>query len=58
MRADRNEADVAMALTPRLVVRPDDGETCVLARRSRVGLQRARMEASDLAQVSFELLTR
>ena len=45
-----------MTLPAGLVVRPDDGKSSVLARGARVGLHRARVEASDLAEVRLQFL--
>ena len=56
MCADGNETDVAVSLSARLVVRPDDRQPSVLACGTGVRLQRARREASDLAEVFFKFL--
>ena len=57
MRRNRNQADIAMTLAPRLMVRADDAQTGVLSCRTGVRLERARMEAGDLAQIVLEFLS-
>ena len=52
----RNQAYVAMPLAPALVVLADDQQARVLALRSRIGLQRNRIEAGQLAEPVLELL--
>ena len=52
----RNQADVAMTLSPGFVVGTDDAKPSVLSCGTGIGLQRRRMEASDPAQVFLELL--
>ena len=56
MGTNGDKTDVAMALTARLVVRLNDGESSVLTCCSRVGLERAGVETSDLAEVLFQFL--
>jgi len=45
-----------MAFPSRLVVRSNDRQTSILTRRSRVGLEGARVEAGDLAKVCLKFL--
>ena len=54
MRRNRNQADIAMTLAPRLMVCADDAQTGVFSCRTGVRLERARMEAGDLAEVAFK----
>ena len=56
VRADRNETDITVTLATGLVVRLNDGQTSVFTGSSRVGLERAGVEAGDLAQVLREFL--
>ena len=56
MRTQRNEANVTMAVSTGLVIRPDYGQTGIFSSCSRVGLEGACMETSDFAQVRFKFL--
>jgi hypothetical protein len=55
--ADGNEADVAMTFIAAEVVGANDGETGVLALRSRVGLKRAAGKTGHLGEVVSEFLS-
>ena len=56
--ADGDEADVTVTLATRLMIRPNDRQTSVLASGTGIGLKRARSETSDLAEVRLEFLHR
>jgi hypothetical protein len=56
MSAQGNQADIPIALPSRLVVRSNNRQTSILTRCSRVGLEGAGVETSDLAKVRLEFL--
>ena len=51
-----NQYHVAVALSATLVIGADDHQTRILARCSRIGLQRAGGKARDCCQIAFQLL--
>lgn len=51
MCAERDQANITMALPARLMVCPNDTEAGVFTRSPRVGLERARVEASNSAEI-------
>jgi hypothetical protein len=53
---DGNETNVPLLVSPRVVVRSDDGQTGVLSLSTRVGLERASRESSHRAEVSSKFL--
>ena len=54
--ANRNQANITMTFTARLVVRSNYTKPSIFACSPRIRLQRARVEASDVAEVRLQLL--
>ena len=52
----RDETHVAMPFAPAGVIGADDEQTCVLALRTRIGLQRDSSKSRDLGQPLLQLL--
>lgn len=56
MGTEGDKANVAVAVASGIVVRPNDGQPGILSCCARVGLQRARVEACDSAQIILKFL--
>ena len=56
VRGGRDQADVAMRLAARFVIRADDEQSGVFALRTGVGLERNAREPGDFGEPGFELL--
>lgn len=56
MSADGDQANIPVTFSLRLLVRSNDCQAGVFSCRARVWLQRARVEAGDLAKVLLEFL--
>ena len=53
---NRNQADITMTFTSGFMVSPNDRQASILSSSTRVWLQGASVETSDLAKVVFEFL--
>lgn len=56
MRADRNQADIAMALASRLMIRLNHAESSIFPRGTGVGLQRTGVETGNSAEICLQFL--
>lgn len=56
MRADRNQANIAMAFASRFMIRLNHAESSIFTRGTGVGLQRTGVEAGYPAEVCLQFL--
>lgn len=56
MRADRNQADIAMAFASGFMIRLDHAESSIFTRGTGVGLQRAGVETGYPAKIRLQFL--
>jgi hypothetical protein len=53
---ERNQANITVSLSSGLMICPNYGQASIFTRRTRVRLQGARMEPSNLAEVFLKFL--